>query len=68
MAVMTNREFGEKDETFRAACAAAAGLPNHKNVVHTRGSTTVSTGVTSLTRQASKWRMKKGSAWANRPK
>lgn len=67
MATMTNREFGEKDEVFKTACAIA-GLPNHKNVVHTRNGTTVTGGVKTLTRQASKWRMKKGIAWEHRPK
>ena len=59
---MLNKEFAEKDELFRKACERA-GLPNHKNVIRKRDGITVSTGMITLTRQASKWRMKKGLAY-----
>lgn len=63
VAKVTNRKFSETDTTFIEACAAV-GLPNHKNVVRIKGSTsTKGAGVTTLTRQASKWRLKKGLAW-----
>ena len=60
---MTNKEFAEKDKPFQQACEKT-GLPNHKTVIKEHGgkSRTVA-GLTSLTRQASKWRMKKGKAW-----
>jgi len=63
---ITNREFAKTDEKFQEVCARA-GLPNHKNVIHTRkGRTTITEGAKDLTRQASKWRMGKGLAFANR--
>ncbi len=40
---MTNKEFSETDDVFRAACVKAKIMPT--------------------TRQASKWKMKKGKAW-----
>lgn len=41
---MTNKEFAEKDESFKVACERV--------------------GVKPTRRQASKWRMKKGKAYA----
>ena len=64
--MLTNKEFSEKDETFKQACQKA-GLPNHKTIIHKKGSTSSQGGVTALTRQASKWRRKIGLAWQNRP-
>lgn len=42
---MTNKEFSEKDQTFKDACKKAK--------------------ISATTRQASKWRMKKGKAYKN---
>lgn len=60
---MTNEEFARTDKQFQAACAKA-GLP--KTAVHKRGGSTVSATVSSLARQAGKWRKGKGLAFANR--
>jgi len=60
---MTNKEFAEKDQLFKQACEKV-DLPNHKTSIKEHGGKSrVVTGSTSLTRQASKWRMKKGKAW-----
>ncbi len=59
---MTNREFSEQDETFQKACSEV-GLPNHINTIRTRTKVEKKPGLESLTRQASKWRNKKGSAY-----
>lgn len=63
---MTNKEFAEKDESFKVACNVA-GLPDHKTVIKKKGAKPlIRTGSTSLVRQASKWRLGKGKAWKRR--
>jgi len=64
---MTNKEFSESDKSFTTACEKV-GLPNHKTVVKQKRSKAVilESGVVTLTRQASKWRMKKGKAYKER--
>ncbi len=59
---MTNKEFAEQNETFKKWCMEV-GLPNHINVIHTRKSVEKKPGLTSLSRQASKWRNQKGAAY-----
>jgi hypothetical protein len=60
---MTNREFSLKDKEFIDACSKV-GLPNHESVIKTKGKTAKRmTANVGLTRQASKWRMRKGLAW-----
>lgn len=60
--MLTNKQFADQVDEFREACVKV-GLPNHKIVIHTRTSKTERTGVPSLTRQASKWRNRKGLAY-----
>lgn len=62
MEMVTNRKFSEEDEVFKTACAEV-GLPNHVNTTHSRKGSKKTPGSTSLTRQASKWRNKRGLAW-----
>ena len=63
MKTTTNKEFANDDLQFKQACEKV-DLPKHKTIIKEHGgkSRAVS-GLTSLTRQASKWRMKKGKAW-----
>lgn len=67
---LTNKEFSETNKIFIQACEKV-NLPNHKTVVKKRGMKPVVTdtsGVTSLVRQASKWRRKKGRAYKGEKK
>lgn len=62
---MTNKEFAKTNRNFVEACGKV-GLPDHQTIVKHRGmkpAVTNNSGIISLTRQASKWNMKKGRAY-----
>lgn len=63
---MTNREFSKTNQEFMVACGEANITSLHTALVKKKGTKAAAKGsklTGDLTRQASKWRMKKGLAY-----